>query len=157
MGVFHPLKIEWGKVCHDWIDKHPGRIFTKFQFSELLHKAWTNSIPCKCNSRISKGRSLPLQLKQKSQFPPLLQIKLLPYHKRKVPRPILWHQLVCPPPADSDISYFSHPPSRFYWGAGGKVQTSTWRGLWPSWPWILAMDEIESSRSSSLWPLWLSS
>ena len=41
---FRSLKTEWGKVCHDWINKHPGRVITKFQFSELLHKAWTKSM-----------------------------------------------------------------------------------------------------------------
>ena len=27
-------------MCHQWMDEHLGLIVTKFQFSELLNKAW---------------------------------------------------------------------------------------------------------------------
>ena len=44
VGVFGPLKTRWSQVCHQWMDEHPGRIITKFQFSELLNEAWVQAM-----------------------------------------------------------------------------------------------------------------
>ena len=34
-GVFAPLKTQWSQVCHDFYQKNPGRVITKFNFSRL--------------------------------------------------------------------------------------------------------------------------
>ena len=39
-GVFGPLKAHWRAVCHEFTQQNPGKVITKFQFSELLSKAW---------------------------------------------------------------------------------------------------------------------
>ena len=44
VGVFRSLKYHWSQVCHKWMDQHPGRIITQFQFSELLNKAWMQAM-----------------------------------------------------------------------------------------------------------------
>ena len=35
-GVFSPLKAQWKMVCHDYFQKNPGKIVTKFNFNELF-------------------------------------------------------------------------------------------------------------------------
>lgn len=40
VSFFSPLKKNWGHVCHDFIQSCPGRMITKFNFSELFSKAW---------------------------------------------------------------------------------------------------------------------
>ena len=39
-GPFGPLKRYWREECHSFCAKNPGRVVTKFQFSELFHRAW---------------------------------------------------------------------------------------------------------------------
>ena len=43
-GIFGPLKIEWRKVCHDYIIENPGKVVTQHCFSELFAKAWIRSM-----------------------------------------------------------------------------------------------------------------
>ena len=40
VSFFKPLKDHWGEVCHDFYQKSPGKVVTKFNFSELFSKAW---------------------------------------------------------------------------------------------------------------------
>ena len=40
VSFFGPLKKNWGKVCHDFIQTSPGKVITKYNFSELFAKAW---------------------------------------------------------------------------------------------------------------------
>ena len=40
VGVFGPLKVNWRNVCHEWVEKNPNKVITKFSFSSLFHKAW---------------------------------------------------------------------------------------------------------------------
>ena len=43
-GVFSPLKAQWKTACHDFFQKNPGKIITKFNFSELFSQAWLKSL-----------------------------------------------------------------------------------------------------------------
>ena len=33
VGVFSPLKVQWTRVCHEFYQKNPGSVVTKFNFS----------------------------------------------------------------------------------------------------------------------------
>ena len=44
IGVFGPLKQNWQLVCHEYIQKKPGKLVTKYQFSGLLNKAWMKTM-----------------------------------------------------------------------------------------------------------------
>ena len=35
--VFGPLKHNWGNVCHQFMQQHPGKIVTKYNFSALFY------------------------------------------------------------------------------------------------------------------------
>ena len=39
-AVFSPLKAQWRKVAHDFLQSNPGQIITKFNFNGLFAKAW---------------------------------------------------------------------------------------------------------------------
>ena len=43
-SVFKSLKQNWQDACHDYVQTHPGKAVTKYQFSELLHKAWDKTM-----------------------------------------------------------------------------------------------------------------
>ena len=43
-AVFGPLKKHWRDVCHEYIQEHPGRVISKYQFSPLLNKAWMSTM-----------------------------------------------------------------------------------------------------------------
>ena len=43
-AVFGPLKKYWRDVCHEYIQEHPGRVISKYQFSPLLNKAWMSTM-----------------------------------------------------------------------------------------------------------------
>ena len=43
-SVFGPLKRNWKLVCHEYIQKHPGKLVTKYEFSGLLNKAWMKTM-----------------------------------------------------------------------------------------------------------------
>jgi len=43
-GLFSPLKSHWTSVCHDFIQKNPGRIITKFNFNSLFSQAWLKAV-----------------------------------------------------------------------------------------------------------------
>lgn len=38
-GVFGPLKSHWSNVCHSYLQKNPGKVITRFQFSALFSQA----------------------------------------------------------------------------------------------------------------------
>ena len=40
-GCFGPLKAAWKEVCHDYLTRNPGKVVTRYNFSELFGKAWT--------------------------------------------------------------------------------------------------------------------
>ena len=40
VGVFAPLKVQWTRVCHEFYQKYPGSVVTKFNFSRLFSQAW---------------------------------------------------------------------------------------------------------------------
>ena len=42
--VFKPLKQNWQDACHDYIQSHPGKAITKYQFSALLRVAWEKTM-----------------------------------------------------------------------------------------------------------------
>lgn len=39
IGVFAPLKMHWSKVCHDFYQKYPSRVLTKFNFHLSVFKS----------------------------------------------------------------------------------------------------------------------
>ena len=39
-GCFGPLKVHWRKECWSYITANPGRVVTRYQFSELFKRAW---------------------------------------------------------------------------------------------------------------------
>ena len=43
-GVFSPLKSHWSCVCHDFLQKNPGKVLTKFNFNSLFSKAWLSAV-----------------------------------------------------------------------------------------------------------------
>jgi len=42
--VFSSLKTHWQEVCHDYLQQHPGRVITKYQFSSLFSNAWGKAL-----------------------------------------------------------------------------------------------------------------
>ena len=43
-AVFGPLKQHWANACHKYMQKHPGKGITKYQFSGLFKEAWMETI-----------------------------------------------------------------------------------------------------------------
>ena len=46
-GIFGPFKVEWRKLCHEYIIANPGKVVTHHCFSELFAKAWMRSMTMK--------------------------------------------------------------------------------------------------------------
>ena len=44
VAVFAPLNVHWCDACHNFIEQHPGRVITKYQFSPLLAQAWCKAM-----------------------------------------------------------------------------------------------------------------
>ena len=43
-GCFGALKRAWAEECHRYLSENPGRVVTRYQFSELFHCAWRRSM-----------------------------------------------------------------------------------------------------------------
>ena len=43
-GVFGPLKSAWKNVCFKFLASNPGKCITRYEFSELFSKAWSQSM-----------------------------------------------------------------------------------------------------------------
>jgi len=43
-AVLGPLKKNWNEECHKFVQSHPGKVITKYQFSEVFSKAWLKSM-----------------------------------------------------------------------------------------------------------------
>ena len=43
-GVFSPLKAQWSVICHEYFQKNPGKVITKFNFNQLFSQAWLKSL-----------------------------------------------------------------------------------------------------------------
>jgi len=43
-AVYGPLKTHWQDACHDYLQKNPGRVITKYVFNEMFSKAWLKAI-----------------------------------------------------------------------------------------------------------------
>jgi len=43
-AVYGPMKTNWQGVCHDYIQSHPGKVITKYNFNELFSNAWLKTI-----------------------------------------------------------------------------------------------------------------
>ena len=39
-AVYVPLKTHWEDVSHHYLQSHPGKVITKYQFSSLFSEAW---------------------------------------------------------------------------------------------------------------------
>ncbi len=46
-GCFGPLKLEWQRVCHEFMSKNPGKVVTRYSFSELFSEAWMRTMTIK--------------------------------------------------------------------------------------------------------------
>ena len=44
LGIFAPLKVQWGRVCHNFYPKNPGRIVNKFNLNSLFSEAWYGAV-----------------------------------------------------------------------------------------------------------------
>ena len=44
VSVFKPLKQHWQEACHKYMQSHPGKVVTKYQFSALLNEAWMTTM-----------------------------------------------------------------------------------------------------------------
>jgi len=64
VAVFGPLKRTWQEVCHNYVQSHPGRIITKYQFNEIFSKAWLKSlVPANVISGFKTCSVYPFDLK----------------------------------------------------------------------------------------------
>ena len=43
-GVFGPLKRHWSSACHDFFQKNPDKVVTKFHFNTLFSQAWWKAV-----------------------------------------------------------------------------------------------------------------
>ena len=43
-GCFGTLKRAWAEECHRYLSDNPGRVVTRYQFSELFHHPWRRSM-----------------------------------------------------------------------------------------------------------------
>ena len=43
-GCFGPLKEAWKHVCHEFLTANPGKIITRYEFSQLFSEAWMGSM-----------------------------------------------------------------------------------------------------------------
>ena len=46
-GCFGPLKVYWKEECQTYLSKNPGKVVTRYQFSEILAKAWAKVMTMK--------------------------------------------------------------------------------------------------------------
>ena len=44
VAVFGPLKVHWTNVCHNYFQKNPGKVLSKFTFNSLFSQAWMKSV-----------------------------------------------------------------------------------------------------------------
>ena len=44
VAVFGPLKRNWLEACHNYMQKNPGKVVTKYNFSSLLSQAWSKTM-----------------------------------------------------------------------------------------------------------------
>ena len=44
VGIFAPLKVQWGRICHNFYQKNPGKIINKFNFNTLFSEAWYGAV-----------------------------------------------------------------------------------------------------------------
>ena len=43
-GVFSQLKAQWSATYHDFFQRNPGKVITKFNFNQLISQAWLKSL-----------------------------------------------------------------------------------------------------------------
>ena len=43
-AVYAPLKAHWQDVCHRYLQSYPGKVITKYQFSQLFSEAWLKTM-----------------------------------------------------------------------------------------------------------------
>jgi len=88
-GIYGPLKVEWRRVCHDYIVQNPGKLVTLYSFSTLFSKSWMKSMtitnimagfsttgifPIDRNSDLQIGSSPPKQHSELSYLPLLTPV-----------------------------------------------------------------------------------
>ena len=58
---FAPLKVYWKEECQAYLSKNPGKVVTRYQFSEMFAKAWAKGMTMK---NILLEASKPLEFSQ---------------------------------------------------------------------------------------------
>ena len=43
-ALYAPLKTNWQDVCHQYLQSHPGKVITKYQFNQVVSEAWLKMI-----------------------------------------------------------------------------------------------------------------
>jgi hypothetical protein len=43
-GIFGPLKVRWRETCHRFLSTNPGRVVTRYDFSQLFGEAWLSTM-----------------------------------------------------------------------------------------------------------------
>jgi hypothetical protein len=72
ISFFRPLKVYWSEGCHRYMQEHPGRVVTKYQFSSLFSVAWYKAIkPENLISGFKKAGICPFNSKAIDIPPPM--------------------------------------------------------------------------------------
>ena len=97
-GVFKPLKTQWSKVCHNFTQKNPGQVITKFTFNSLFHKlaclllllpmSWLDSKHLVCTHLIVLQSKFPHLLLPAQQKTALKKMKTKNLESHLIVKPI---------------------------------------------------------------------
>ena len=95
-GCFGPLKVYWKEECQTYLSKNPGKVVTRYQFSEIFAKIWAKGMTMKniiggfkttgvypMNHEAIISKSSPVKRGNTFDTPSLLKetgIKFLPLH-----------------------------------------------------------------------------
>ena len=87
-GPFAPLKTCWKEVCHQFISENPGIVVTKFSFSKLFNKAWTQAMTVRnilarfyCTGIYPLDRGiLPVKAEESTSLAKHIRLKFIPLY-----------------------------------------------------------------------------
>ena len=78
-GHFGPIKTYWRQICHEFYIKNPGEVITRFQFSSLFAKAWSQAMTIKnITASFSVTGVCPFNRNALSQLPSKKQASFQP-------------------------------------------------------------------------------
>jgi hypothetical protein len=62
VGFFHPLKVNWHNMCHEWVDKNPKQGDNKvYIFEPVSYSMATGNDTCQSNGRLQESWCLSLE------------------------------------------------------------------------------------------------